>query len=146
MEGLKNGILYLTPLLRCVTGNGRYIENCNFLKFRTILQVSLGHTIDKTYTGPSLWTSSLPMTEILDFSSKSLFITLSQQYFYFFLKTNFSTNFHTISTSCTMDKPSHNPRQPPRSDKNLAKINLRKDVVVTIILGEKVRSILETFS
>ena len=45
-----------------------------------------------------------------------------------------------------MDKPSHNPRQPPRSDKNLAKMNLRKDVVVTIMVGKKVSSILETFS
>ena len=42
-----------------------------------------------------------------------------------------------------MDKPSHNPRQPPRSDKNLAKMNLRKEVVVTMMVGEKVRSIME---
>ena len=35
------------------------------------------------------------------------------------------------------------PRQPPRSDKNLAKINLRKEVVVTVMMGEKVRSIVE---
>jgi hypothetical protein len=42
-----------------------------------------------------------------------------------------------------MDSPSHSPMQPPRSDKNLAKINLRKLVVVTIIVGEKVRLIVE---
>ena len=36
--------------------------------------------------------------------------------------------------------------QPPRSDKNLAKMNLRKLVVVTMIVGENVRLIPELLS
>ena len=60
-----------------------------------------------------------------------------------FPRTIGNTHFKTVSTSWTMDSPSHSPMQPPRSDKNLAKINLRKLVVVTIIVGEKVRLIVE---
>ena len=49
----------------------------------------------------------------------------------------------TVSTIWTMDSPSHSPIQPPRSERNLAKINLRKLVVVMEMVGENVRLIRE---